>query len=108
MEAQGLHVLREMLCGNSGSSTALSSSACPGARPRRDLAHHKVLIDQHPCQVEAPLITGLVHEPAPRIEQLVLLIAPLLKICSLGALCLVLSSNTNIAPSSSTMTVACC
>ena len=63
MEAQGLHVLREMRCGNSGSSTALSSSACPAARTRRGLAHHKVLIAQ-------PLITGLVHEPAPRIEQL--------------------------------------
>jgi len=46
MEAQGLHVLREMRCGNSGSSTALSSSACPAARTRRGLAHHKVLIAQ--------------------------------------------------------------
>jgi hypothetical protein len=95
LEAQGLHVLREMRCGNSGSSTALSSSACPGARPRRGLAHHKVLIDQHPCLVEAPLITMNLRHASSNSARL---IAPLLKMCSLGVLCLVLSSNTNIAP----------
>ena len=86
MEAQGLHVLREMRCGNSGSSTALSSSACPAARTRRGLAHHKVLIAQPPCRVEAPLITGLVHEPAPRIEQLVPLDCALVEDVLIGRL----------------------
>ena len=86
MEAQGLHVLREMRCGNSGSSTALSSSACPAARTRRGLAHHKVLIAQPPCLVEAPLITGLVHEPAPRIEQLVPLDCALVEDVLIGRL----------------------
>ena len=86
MEAQGLHVLREMRCGNSGSSTALSYSACPAARTRRGLAHHKVLIAQPPCRVEAPLITGLVHEPAPRIEQLVPLDCALVEDVLIGRL----------------------
>ena len=36
---KGAIKLREMRCGNSGSSTAPSFSACPGARPRRSLAH---------------------------------------------------------------------
>jgi len=63
-----------------------ASRRVPARDPGAALRTHKVLIAQHPCRVEAPLITGRVHEPVPRIEQLGPLDCALVKDMLIGRL----------------------